>query len=297
MTQDNNSKNNSPSKSNSPHFELTLENLQAELFDNPRSLNFTLLAEKYLEHEMPTEAEQLVRTSLKFHPKSISGYILLGQSLRKQNRPAEAIENLQKAVTMAPDNAKALSELAEIWTEQKNGKAALKCYKQILLYYPNHPLARRAIARLEVLTADEYEDDLFAMQPVQKLQDTTKKEIKNSALSLETTVEKNAKTTAWQAPSAALERVLAFIDALTVRLEIKKALEMLSDCAKKYGNHPEIEARRLRLSEYEKADSILPREQQKSSLAREELIQQKKLNILNQLLRRIEAKKEQQLST
>lgn len=291
MTQDNKSNNPKATPPNSSVAELTtssIETLQAEVFDNPRSLNFTLLAEKYLEREMYTETEQLVRTSLKFHPKSVSGLILLGQSLKKQKRAAEAVDCFKKAIALAPDNAKALSEMAETWAEHKNGKEALKCYKQILLYYPNHPLARRAVARLEVLTADEYEEDLFSMQPLNEAKAQT------SPSSSSKNIQTEQK---WPAVSPALERILAFIDALTVRLEIKKALEMLSDCAKKYGSHPEIESRRLRLSEYEKPAMILPREQQKSSLAKSELIYQKKLNVLNELLRRIEAKKEQQLST
>ena len=249
MTQDSNNKNDNTN---------SIEKLQAELFDNPRSLNFNLLAEKYLEREMYVETEQLVRTSLKFHPKSVSGYILLGQSLRKQKRSAEAADSYKKAITLAPDNAKALAELAEVWTEQKNGKAALKCYKQILLHYPNHPLARRAVARLEILTADEYEDDLFTMQPLKNHQEKSKVAPNTAA---------TPKSQEWAAAPAALERILAFIDALTVRLEVKKALEMLSDCAKKYGPHPEIESRRLRLSEFEKPETILPKEQQRTSLA------------------------------
>lgn len=270
MTQDNNS----------------IETLQAELFENPRSLNFTLLAEKYLEKELFSETEALVRTSLKFHPTSVSGYILLSRSLSAQSKQMEAIDSLKMAIKLAPDNIKALSSLAEVYVETKNGKSALKCYKQILFHYPHHPIARRAVARLEVLSADEYEDDLFEMQPIQN---SSLKDIDSNLAPSE--------SKEWAPVTPALERILAFIDALTVRLEIQKALEMLSDCTKKYGNHPEIETRRLKLSEYEKPSVIFSKQKIESSTARSDMIRQKKLDILNELLRRIEDQKQQQLST
>lgn len=259
-----------------------IERLQIELNDNPKSLNFVRLAEVYIEREMLSEAEILVKQSLKFHPNSVSGNLLLGRIYRTQKNLEAAIPPLDKATQLASENWKAWLEKAEVYTELKNGKEALKCFKKVLFLNPNHPTARRAVAKLEVLTADEYEDDLFAMQPLQKAE-----------LSDQTT---SSLSTEWTEVPAALERVLALVDALTVRLDTKKAIDLLNDCTSKYGNHPEIESRRLRLSSYDNPSFIVPKKQKKQSLARQDLIIQKKLAVLNELLRRIELKKTDRLS-
>lgn len=260
-----------------------VERLQIELSENPKSLNFIRLAEKYLERDMASEAESLVRRSLKFHANSVSGLALLARSLRAQNRSDEALPYLDQATKLAPDNWKAWLEQAEIFAELHHGKKALKSFKQVLLLNPTHPLARRAVAKLEVLSADEYEDDLFSMQPLNKAE--LKEEASTTAV------------TEWTKIPTSLERVLALVDALTVRLDTKKALDLLNDCTKKYGSHPEIDSRRLRLSTYDTPDYIQPKSQKKSSLAKQELLQQKKISVLEELLRRIEVIKTQRLST
>lgn len=260
-----------------------IERLQNELSENPKSLNFVRLAELYIERQMLNEAELLVRQSLKFHPKSVSGNLLLGRIYRGELNYADSIKYLEIATRLAPDNWKAWLETAEVYAELKKGKEALKHFKQVLFLNPTHPLARRAVAKLEVLTADEYDDDLFSMQPLQK---ADFKEETATKVKME-----------WTEMPPALERVLALVDALTVRLETKKALDLLNDCSSRYGSHPEIDSRRLRLSSYDNPDYIVPKKQKNLSLARQELIHQKKVDILNELLRRIEHKKTDRLST
>lgn len=260
-----------------------IERLQNELNDNPKSLNFVRLAELYIERQMLNEAELLVRQSLKFHPKSVSGNLLLGRIYRGELNYADSLKYLEIATRLASDNWKAWLETAEVYSELKKGKDALRCFKQVLFLNPNHPLARRAVAKLEVLTADEYDDDLFSMQPLQK---ADFKEETAAKTKME-----------WTEMPPALERVLALADALTVRLETKKALDLLNDCSSRYGSHPEIDSRRLRLSSYDNPDYILPKKQKNLSLARQELAHQKKLDVLNELLRRIEHKKTDRLST
>jgi tetratricopeptide (TPR) repeat protein len=184
---------------------------------------------------------------------------------------------------LAAENWKAWLEKAEVYAELKKGKDALVCFKRVLFLNPNHPVARRAVAKLEVLTADEYDDDLFSMQPLQK-----------ADLKEDSVVQPKGE---WQETPPALERVLALVDALTVRLDTKKALELLNDCSSRYGSHPEIDSRRLRLSSYDNPDFISPKKQKNISLARQELIHEKQIAVLNELLRRIELKKTDRLST
>ncbi len=260
-----------------------IERLQNELSENPRSLHFIRLAECYLESEMVTEAELLVTQSLKFHPHSVSGLLILSRILKKLEKSASSIPLLEKATQLAPENWQAWLQKAEVHAELKNGKSALICFKKVLFLNPTHNFARRSVSKLEILTADEYEDDLFSMQPIH----LTDLKIDSPA---------PAKTD-WVKIPGSLERSLAFVDALTVRLDIKKALELLNECTKKYGSHPEIDSRRLRLTSYDKSDFILPKNQNKSSDAKLELVRSQKVFILQELLRRIELLQRDRLST
>ncbi len=260
-----------------------IERLQIELSDNPRSPNFIRLAEMYFERELHTDAENLVLRSLKFHPNSVSGLAFLGRLIRPQKRLDEALVYLDKAVELAPENWKAWLEKAEIHAELQQGKPALKAFKRVLFLNPNQSLARRAVAKLEALTADEYEDDLFSMQPLHKTDWSQEENVPAKS--------------EWSKIPASLERVLALVDALTVRLDTQKALDLLNDCTKKYGSHPEIDSRRLRLSTYDTPDFIQPKSQKKSSLAKQNFLQEKKISFLQELLRRIEVVKTDRLST
>jgi tetratricopeptide (TPR) repeat protein len=260
-----------------------IQQLQIELQENPRSPRFTKLAELYLERDMIDSALTLVNQSLKFHPRSTSGLILKGRIYKLKKQNFEALEPLTEATKLAFDNWRAWLELAETYVELKNGKQALNAFKRVLLFNPSHPVARRAVAKLELLTADEYEDDLFQMQ---KLPDTNF----NMELSSENKKE-------WQTPDQDLIRILSFVDALIVRHDLEKASNMLNECTIKFGIHPEIESRRLKLSVFETPDYLQPKHLAKSSLARQELVREKKVAALKLLLRRIESKKSDLLST
>lgn len=264
-----------------------LERLQVELYQNPQSGNFVRLAELYLGKEMAVEAVTLIQQSLKFHPQSVSGLILLGRSLRKTKDFKAALEPLTQATSLAPDNWRAWLELAEVYLELKVAKKAHTAFKKVLFFNPTHPQARRATAKLEVLTADEYDEDLFEMK---QLPDTHEAPTQQNE-----TVVGTAQN--WSTPPEGLVRILSYIDALIIRHENKKALDLLNDCSTKYGTHPEIESRRLKLSAYEQPAYIQPKSLADASKSRRELVQEKKLRVLQELLRRIESARSQSLST
>ena len=64
------------------------EKLQVELYQHPQSGQFVRLAELYLGSDRPEDAITLIYQSLKFHPQSISGLILLGRAFRKTTASA-----------------------------------------------------------------------------------------------------------------------------------------------------------------------------------------------------------------
>lgn len=257
--------------------------LQKELQQNPRSPQFTKLAELYLSRDMVDEAFALVKQSLKFHPRSVSGLILIGRIHKLKKQYFEALTPLTEASQLASDNWRASLELAETYVELKNGKQALASFKRVLLFNPTHPTARRAVAKLELLTADEYEDDLFQMQ---KLPDADL-----TASSLATTPSET------KPADQQLTRMMSFVDALIVRHDLEKATNLLNECSTQYGAHPEIESRRLKLSIFETPEYIQPKHVAANSQARQQLILEKKVAALKLLLRRIEAKKSDILST
>lgn len=265
-----------------------IEKLQLELHNDPKSPNFVRLTELYLSREMIIEAETLVRQSLKFLPRSVSGLILFGRILKLQKNYIEAITPLQQATQLAPDNWRAWLELAEAYLQCRRGKESLAAYKKVLFFNPTQSIARRAVAKLETLSADEYEDDLFQMQSLPETHlETTETSPTTSAQNKQE----------WQEPPEALKRVLSYIDALILRHENKKAIDLLNDCSKKYSAHPEIESRRLQLSSYETPDFIRPKSLESASKSKRELIHDKKIQVLQELLRRIELLKIQSLST
>lgn len=257
--------------------------LQKELQENPRSVQFAKLAELYLSRDMNDAALTLVRQSLKFHPRSTSGLILMGRILRLKKQNFEALHPLTEATKLAFDNWRAWLELAEAYVDLKNGKQALIAFKNVLLFNPTHATARRAVAKLELLTADEYEDDLFQMQKLPDA-DLAKPDVK-------------AEGKAWSKPDDALIRMVSFIDALIVRHDLEKAATLLNECSAKYGAHPELESRRLKLSIFENPEFLEPKAKVSNSQARKQLVQDKKVAALKLLLRRIESKKSDLLST
>jgi cytochrome c-type biogenesis protein CcmH/NrfG len=260
-----------------------IEKLQLELAQNPKSSEFVRLAELYLSQEMLPEAEHLVSQSLKFHPRSVSGLILLGRIFKIKNNYAEALAPLIEATRLAGENWRAWAELGESYLELKKGKRALEAFKKVLFLNPTHAQARRAVNKLEVLTADEYEEDLFQMQtlPETKLH----------------TLDSNNPENRWGETPAGLIRILSYIDALIIRNDQQKAIDLLNDCTKRFGSHPEIDARRLRLSAYESSELIQPKLAQNSSRIRGRAQIEKKIRALKELLHRIELRKSQVLST
>lgn len=256
--------------------------LQKELRQNPRSPQFARLAEMYLSRDMTEDAEVLVRQSLKFHPRSTSGLILLGRILKLKKLTADALTPLTEATRLAPDNWRAWLELAEAQLELKNGKQALIAFKKVLFFNPGQALARRAVAKLELLTADEYEDDLFQMQKLPE----------NGLSTATIPVSGN-----WNRPDEALIRALSYVDALIVRHDNEKALTLLNRYSAQFGSHPEIDARKLKLSVFEQPEYLEPKSAIEASRSRQKLVREKQIAVLEMVLRRIEAGKSDLLST
>lgn len=266
-----------------------IEKYQSILAKDPTSQVFAPLAEAYREMGMMKEALQVVTAGVQRHPQFVGGLVTYAKVLRDAGQLGRALEALKKATTLAPENILAHQLLAETHLASKNAKDALKAFKMVLFLNPNSQSAKKAVQKLESLTADEYDEEVFAMTklpqvnldappeptPVARFEDND-----NFIPPVE------AFKPAPVPKNKALERMLSLIDAFIVRNDLEKANALLKDTRMEYGDNPEIERRMKTLQvRYNDTDEPVPL---KPLMPREELIRQKKIETLEMMLRKIE---------
>lgn len=278
----------------------TIEKYQSILAKDPNSQAFAPLADAYLEMGMLKEAESLARNGVKRHPQLAGGYVVLGKILRAQENFVDAITALRKAIEIAPTNILAQQTLGEIYFEEREAKEALKCFKMVLFLNPNAQRARKIVQKLESVTADEFSEEAFEMTPLQNLRtdvsssggEKTTVGIPEHTMVASLIEAKNPDDPKLQMDRA-LQRVLSLVDALIVRNELGKAQFMLQDCFKEFGNHPELVMRSKALlmrsnPNIEESGIIETATSLKPLASREKLANQRKLEVLHLLLRKIE---------
>ena len=81
-----------------------IETLQIELQTNPKSLSFVQLSDLYLAQNMIEDAETLLLRSLKYHPGSVSGHMLLGRVYQLKNVDEKALDQFNICLQKAPTN-------------------------------------------------------------------------------------------------------------------------------------------------------------------------------------------------
>jgi hypothetical protein len=262
-----------------------IESLQIELQTNPKSLSFAQLADLYLAQNMNVEAENLLLRSLKYHPGSVSGHMLLGRVYQLKNEDQKALEQFNICLQKAPTNWTCYLLRAQMYLKLQKPKLALNDFKQVMLHNPKHKGVQKSIIRLEGLTADEYDEDLFEIKNINQIAASTSVATPVNASTALITNE------AWSKLSPRLERVLSLVDAFTNRQEYEKAIKLLRECQSEFGDQPnnvsEIQSRLLKLSQFETAEKLRPKEAGHISLARQSLIIEKKQKALELLLRRI----------
>lgn len=252
-----------------------IEALQAELEQNPRALSFPQLADLYLEKEMVEEAYDLLQKGLQFHPNSVSGMLVLARILKIRNHFSEAEGLLSKAVRLAPQNWQAYLMRADLFVRLGQHNQALADFKKVLMFNATHPVARKAVAKLEMITSehDFDADSEFTTQSLQNATTRTEVAAPKPVVAPEMTPK--------------LERILSLIDAFSMRQDYAKALKLLYECKSEFGANSEIEGRLLKLSQFETAEKIRPKVESKISESRKALLIEKKQKALELLLRRV----------
>ncbi len=263
-----------------------IDSLQIELQSNPKSLSFPQLADLYLAQNMVSDAETLLLRSLKYHPGSVSGHMLLGRVYQLKNEDQKALEQFNICLQKAPTNWACYLLRAQMYLKIQKTKLALQDYKQVMLHNPKHVGVRKSIARLESLTADEYDEDLFEIKNINQIAAATPAQ---TPVSISTAITAGD---SWSKINPRLERVLSLVDAFVIRQEYDKAIKLLRECQSEFGDQPhhvnEIQSRLLKLSQFEAVEKLRPKEARHISLAKQSLIIEKKQKALELLLRRIQ---------
>ncbi|WP_374000187.1 tetratricopeptide repeat protein [Bdellovibrio bacteriovorus] len=262
----------------------TIEKYQSLLEKDPNSQVFAPLAEAYREMGMLQEARKTVTLGVQRHPLFVGGLVTFAKVMRDLGELGKAQEALKKATSLSAENILAHQLTAEVYLAQKNPKDALKAFKMVLFLNPNSKSAQKAVQKLESLTADEYDEDVFSMTKLPEVNLHTapvSNERPPDFAPEEVVIRPTPVTT-----NKALERMLSLIDAFIVRNDLEKAHALLKDTRIEFGDHPEIQRRMNTLQvRYNDSDEAIPL---KPLLPREQLIRERKLEVLEMMLRKIE---------
>tara|TARA_B100000749_G_scaffold280891_1_gene280372 strand:+ start:153224 stop:154105 length:882 start_codon:yes stop_codon:yes gene_type:complete len=209
-----------------------IEKYQILLQENPRSKVFAPLAEAYRKMKMLNEAAEIAELGIKYNPDFAGGRVVMAKILMEREDYSQAIEELKKATALSPENILAYQLLAENHLAEKQTKEALKAYKMVLFLNPQHTRARNAVLKLESLTADEYEEELFSMTkltPLEQTQSRTSETITSAPPPPPSTK-----------GNTLLDRHLSLVDAFVARNEIDKARNAIIYAEEELGPVPEI---------------------------------------------------------
>lgn len=226
--------------------EDTLTQYEKALNKDPKSKAFALLAEAYRENGQIEKAEQIVNLGLQYHPDYVGGQIAKGRIKLTQGHHHDALDCFQTALKLAPDNLLAYQLLGDTYLILKQAKEALKTYKTALFINPHWERAQKIIEKIEVTTAEEFESDLFQMQPLQ--QTPFQNQSANPAPSpiSERTIKID------------LDREISFIDALLIRGDLNQAQSRIQQLLPLFPAHPELAQRYQKFIPTELPELIRP---------------------------------------
>lgn len=181
------------------------------------------------------EAFRIAVRGVQHNPTFGGGRIALAKVFLDRSDLQAATEELERAIEYSADNILAHSLLADCYLKTNRPKDSLRAFKMVLFLAPNSEKASKAVKKLEALTADEYEDDIFEMKQLPQF----------DSLQTETAAQPLKPLQNPSAPSA-MERTLSLADAYIVRNDVDKALATLKAGENEFGPHPEI-VKRLKL--------------------------------------------------
>jgi tetratricopeptide (TPR) repeat protein len=207
-----------------------VERYQSILAKDPKSLVFAPLADNYRKLGLLKEAKAVALEGLRYHPHHAGGRVALAQVLVEIGELEAAQIEADKALKLSPDNVLAHHLKAETLLRLNRPKEALKAYKTLLFLAPDNERAQKAIKKLESLTADEFDTEVFQMRPLKALIKEWDNEIE-----IEAPEERESRKKRYM-----LDRIISLADAYLSRQEPEKALEVLTQGEAELGPEPDI---------------------------------------------------------
>jgi tetratricopeptide (TPR) repeat protein len=124
-----------------------LEKYRQILESDPGSLVFIELAKALLEHGETTEAAEICRRGIEFHPDSVLGRVLWGKALIAGGRPAEAMEQFDQAIAIDLENPYAYNLIGEALLQKGLHRSALPILKKAASLQPGDARVRQWLSQ------------------------------------------------------------------------------------------------------------------------------------------------------
>lgn len=213
-----------------------IDRYQSEYDKNPHSKLFAPLAEAYRKIGRLEEAQNLCIKGLQIHASFASGRLAFAKVLLDLGDLEQACAQLKKATELSPDNILAFHLLGETCLKLKRPREALEAFKMLLFLHPQDLRAQKAVKKWEFLSAEDFSKDEFELERPNQNSVPTQSQIRPAI-----------------SKDRDLERVLSLADALTIRHDLERALEVLIDAQMRLGEVAEIETRLLILKRRQQA--------------------------------------------
>lgn len=263
---------------------VLVERYQLMLQSDPKAKIFAPLAEAYRKMGLIDEGIQICQKGVGFHPDFAGGRVALGRLYLEKGLLEEAETEFLRASELSPENLLAQSLLGDTQLKLRKPKEALKAYKMLLLLAPQDARAQKMVKKLESLTADEYEDDVFAMTKLHQFvdsRDELETEAPEQIRPLNSSSDEERRT-------RDLERYLSLADAFIVRNDFDRAEQSLLSAERLHGAHPEI-LRRLKLIRQRHLEDEPSPAAAVPPPRRQEVILEQKVALLKEFKKRIAA--------
>lgn len=259
-----------------------IEKYQLILERDPRSQVFAPLSEAYRKMGLIEEAFRISSRGVQFHPQFAGGHIALANVLMEKNQFENAKESLEQAIQLSPENILAFQKLGECCLRLRQGKEALRAFKMVLLFSPHNERARVAVQKLETLTADEFEDDVFKMDRITSFSGQKEPSKRGEDLEVLKPLDGSGQTQARD-----LERQLSLLEAYIVRGQFSEAKELAEELNLRFPGNKTVLKRLSSLNKRQTADTSTPAETLPEELKRKEWVREEKLKLLKNLLHRV----------
>ncbi len=267
---------------------VLVERYQLMLQSDPKAKIFAPLAEAYRKMGLIDEGIQICQRGVAFHPDFAGGRVALGRLYLEKGLLSEAESEFLRASELSPENLLAQSLLGDTQLKLRKPKEALRAYKMLLLLAPQDSRAQNMVKKLESLTADEYEEDVFAMTKLHQFVDA-RDELEPEAAEQIRPLSGTA-TSDEERRSRDLERYLSLADAFIVRNDFDRAEQSLLSAERLHGAHPEV-IRRLKLIRQRHLEDDSSPSPSAPPPRREEVIFEQKVALLNELKSRIRSRR------